>query len=145
MADARLQTLQGNLLYRPNNQERRLHQVQVMLLYRVGRVWSNIPGAQKIWVPGGLPPEESAYFRREFEVGTGVISGVTLQMIADLTATVFLNGAQIGTYTAGDELAQIETYNVSAAWVHTGQNVLAFKVTPEPNQPGVLEYALTVY
>jgi hypothetical protein len=145
MADARLHALQGQLLYRPNNQERRVHAVQVMLLYRVGRVWGNIPGAQKIWVPGDIPDEESAYFRRDFTVGAGIVSGVTLQVVADLNAWVFLNGALVGTYGAGAELAQVETYEVAPSWIHSGENILAFKVIKETDKPGILEYALTVY
>lgn len=143
--EARLHELHTQVLYRPNDGTTRLHAVQVLVLFRETRTWGDIPGAGYIWdvVPiGGTG--EVFLFRRTFTVGAGYISTGQLQLVADYAATVYINGALVGTYTAEAEEAPIQTLDVDRAWLRNGTNVLGIRVATEADARGILEYRLVV-
>ncbi|HVV15346.1 MAG TPA: peptidoglycan-binding protein [Candidatus Paceibacterota bacterium] len=122
--------------------------------------WSaNIPGASWIW--SDMPTEENNYsntvgpkvFTKTFEID-GIPQDSTLDIAADNTYTVMVNGNVIDTGTSGtdtDNFSSADSWTIPAADLVTGENTLTITVTnteaPEgytgPN-PGGLLYSLTV-
>jgi hypothetical protein len=143
-------TLYGVVWSRPTPDISQVNAVYGVVWSRVYRTWGNIPGATRITVPGGLiDPDEKAFFRAKtgFVIGTGKIEGGILQVVADYRARISLNGeGDIFIYQSGETHAQVETYEIPASKFLTGQNILAFEVTPEVGRLLImLQFKLTVY
>ena len=87
--------------------------------------------ASWIWFPEGNPmtsaPVARRYFRRAVTIPAGrIVQSARLRVLADNSATIFVNGRQIG--RVQDSWKTSETFDIKNA-LRPGTNVLAFAVT----------------
>jgi hypothetical protein len=146
---ARVDTLYGIVWSRPTPDVARVDTLYGVVWSRVYRTWDDIPGATKIHVPGGLTDtDEKGYFRARFTIGTGKITGCTLQVVAEERVRISLNGEDrvVADYVPGEEHSQITAYEIPPGKLVIGENLLAFEVTPQAGRLQImLEFKLSVY
>ncbi|RYX85100.1 hypothetical protein EON83_07585 [bacterium] len=98
-----------------------------------------LQGASWIWYPEGDPlrnaPEETRYFRRVVNLPADrKISGASLRVAADNSATIFVNGKQVG--TSHDSWKTRDVFDVGQQLV-AGNNVVAVQIANEGTAAGL--------
>jgi uncharacterized repeat protein (TIGR01451 family) len=113
------------------------------LITGVKWIWSENPIADAV-------NETSHAFSRNFNI-VGTPKASTLEMAADNSFTVWVNGFELGTDPSEfNYLFPTHTYNIPAGLLNTGANTIAFKVTnfamengTSATNPGGLVYKMT--
>jgi hypothetical protein len=145
VADARLHALQLDVAYERTDTERRLHALQLDVAIDMARTWGDIADATKMWIQTtNSATARTVYFRKEFTVGPGYISGGTLTLQADLTCTIYINGSLVAIYAADSEAVTATEYTILRQKLRGGTNYLAFKLVSEAGLRGMLEFKLAV-
>jgi hypothetical protein len=98
--------------------------------------WADIAGAEYASSTGSVSPYhltgEIWIARLEFQIDGNIPSDATLRWNVDNNATVWINGNQVTPPNSGT-WSTITTTNVSAAYLQSGTNTIAVKVTQDNN------------
>lgn len=127
--------------------ERRVHQTHLIVGFRQGREWEDIPDADIIYdVDFARGTATKVNFSHAFTVGEGIVSRVILYFNADFTARIWINGGLLPeVYQAGEDLAQIEQYQIDPAKIRVNQtNTIKVQVTNEAGERGMVQWRLEI-